>query len=240
MRSSFSCARRRRLRCLPSPAASSIRSRRSRGLRVDDRLDAALRDDRVHLLAEPGVRQHVDHVDEPAARAVQAVLALAVAVELAQDRDLGELGRQRRRRRCRSRPRPRRRCEPLIPWPPAKITSCIVWPRTASGLCSPSAQSTASVTFDLPDPFGPTITDTPGRELELRAVGERLEALDRDRAQVHQPPTSPERVEGLQRGLLLGALLRLALRRGRSPRPRPRRPRRSCGRAAGPSSASIR
>src|SRR5919109_1160459 len=27
--------------------------------------------------------------------------------------------------------------------------SCIVWPRTASGLCSPSAHSTASVTFDL-------------------------------------------------------------------------------------------
>ena len=31
VRSSFSCARRRRLRCLPSPAASSISSRRSRG-----------------------------------------------------------------------------------------------------------------------------------------------------------------------------------------------------------------
>ena len=31
VRSSFSCARRRRLRCLPSPAASSIISRRSRG-----------------------------------------------------------------------------------------------------------------------------------------------------------------------------------------------------------------
>ena len=52
-------------------------------LRVDDRLDAALRDDRVHLLAEPGVGQHLEHVDEPAARAVQPVLALAVARELA-------------------------------------------------------------------------------------------------------------------------------------------------------------
>jgi chromosome segregation protein len=31
VRSSFSCARRRRLRCLPSPAASSISNRRSRG-----------------------------------------------------------------------------------------------------------------------------------------------------------------------------------------------------------------
>ena len=34
MRSSLSCARRRRLRCLPSPAASSISIRRSRGLEV--------------------------------------------------------------------------------------------------------------------------------------------------------------------------------------------------------------
>ena len=38
----------------------------------------------------------------------------------------------------------------------------MVWPRTASGLCSPSAQSTASVMFDLPQPFGPTTTLTPG------------------------------------------------------------------------------
>ena len=35
-----------------------------------------------------------------------------------------------------------------MPCPPAKITSFIVWPRTASGLCSPSAQSTASVMLD--------------------------------------------------------------------------------------------
>ena len=34
VRSSLSCARRRRLRCLPRPAASSISSRRSRGLEV--------------------------------------------------------------------------------------------------------------------------------------------------------------------------------------------------------------
>ena len=47
------------------------------------------------------------------------------------------------------------------PWPPAKITSCIDWPRTASGDCSPIAHSTASVTLDLPEPLGPTTTDTP-------------------------------------------------------------------------------
>ena len=55
----------------------------------DDRLDPALRDDRVHLLAEPGVGQHLDHVDQPAARAREPVLAFATAVEPPHDRDLG-------------------------------------------------------------------------------------------------------------------------------------------------------
>ena len=61
--------------------------------------------------------------------------------------------------------------EPPTPWPPAKITSFIVWPRTASGLCSPSAQSTPSVMFDLPEPFGPTITDTPGPNSSFVGTG---------------------------------------------------------------------
>ena len=110
VRSSLSCARRRRLRCLPSPAASSISSAAVARLRVDDRLDPALRDDRVHLLAEAGVGEHLEHVHEPAAGAVQPVLALAVAVEPADDRDLGEVAGSSRRRRCRSPPPPRRRC----------------------------------------------------------------------------------------------------------------------------------
>ena len=53
-----------------------------------DRLDAALRDDRVRLLAQAGVGEHLEDVDEAAARAVEAVLALAAAVQAAQDRDL--------------------------------------------------------------------------------------------------------------------------------------------------------
>ena len=64
--------------------------------------------------------------------------------------------------------------EPPTPWPPAKITSFIVWPRTASGLCSPSAQSTPSVMFDLPEPFGPTITDTPGPNSSFVREGKDL------------------------------------------------------------------
>src|SRR5687767_7992923 len=55
--------------------------------------------------------------------------------------------------------------------------SCIVWPRTLSGLCSPSAQRTASVTFDLPQPFGPTITLTPGEKTSLVRSGKDLKPL---------------------------------------------------------------
>src|SRR5215204_3769183 len=55
--------------------------------------------------------------------------------------------------------------------------SCIDWPRTLSGLCSPSAQSTASVTFDLPQPFGPTITLTPGEKTSLVRSGKDLKPL---------------------------------------------------------------
>src|SRR4051794_36153205 len=45
---------------------------------------------------------------------------------------------------------------------PAKMTSSIFWLRTALGACAPNTQPMASTTFDLPLPFGPTTTVTPG------------------------------------------------------------------------------
>jgi hypothetical protein len=63
------------------------------------------------------------------------------------------------------------------PSPPAKIMSCIDCPRTASGLCSPSAHRTASVMFDFPQPFGPTITLTPGENTSLVRSGKDLKPL---------------------------------------------------------------
>src|SRR4051812_37108320 len=63
------------------------------------------------------------------------------------------------------------------PWPPAKMTSCMVWPRTASGDCSPSAHSTASVMFDLPEPFGPMITAMPGPNSSRVRFGNDLKPL---------------------------------------------------------------
>src|SRR5206468_12950569 len=50
-------------------------------LRVHDLLHAALADHRVHLAAEVRVGEHLDHVDEPAARPVEPVLALAVPLQ---------------------------------------------------------------------------------------------------------------------------------------------------------------
>ena len=63
------------------------------------------------------------------------------------------------------------------PAPPAEITSCIDAPRTEAGLCSPSAQRTASVMFDLPEPLGPTITLTPGANVRSVRSGKDLKPL---------------------------------------------------------------
>ena len=51
------------------------------------------------------------------------------------------------------------------PW---KITSSILAPRMARARCSPSTHRTASDTFDLPDPFGPTIAVTPRSKAKSR------------------------------------------------------------------------
>jgi hypothetical protein len=46
---------------------------------------------------------------------------------------------------------------------PLNITSCIDSPRKADAFDSPSTQRTASITLDLPQPFGPTMpTSCPG------------------------------------------------------------------------------
>ena len=45
---------------------------------------------------------------------------------------------------------------------PAKMTSSILPPRSARAPWAPSTHATESTMFDLPDPFGPTTTQTPG------------------------------------------------------------------------------
>ena len=50
---------------------------------------------------------------------------------------------------------------------PLKMTSAISPPRRALADCSPNTQRTASDIFDLPQPFGPTIAETPGRKFSV-------------------------------------------------------------------------
>ena len=60
---------------------------------------------------------------------------------------------------------------------PAKMTSSIFWDRTALGAWAPSTQPMASTTLDLPLPFGPTTTVTPGSMSRVVASAKDLKPL---------------------------------------------------------------
>ena len=91
LRSAFSL----RLRCLRTPAASSMKPRRSSGVACRICVELALPDDHVHLAADAGVAEQLLHVEQAAGAAVDGVLRAAGAEHGAADRDLGVLDRQR-------------------------------------------------------------------------------------------------------------------------------------------------
>ncbi len=157
--------------------------------RHHDLLDLALGDDGVHLLAEARVGQHLDHVHEPAARAVQAVLALAVALQAAHDRNLGEvdiegavsvvdhdldLGGVRALHPVRARE------DHVLHRLPAHRERRLLAERPQHGVGDVRLAGAVR-----PDDHGHA-----GAEVELGPAGERLEALHRDRAQVHYEAAS--------------------------------------------------
>jgi hypothetical protein len=57
---------------------------------------------------------------------------------------------------------------------PAKRTSSGFSARSSLGLSEPAAQRIASATFDFPEPFGPTITPTPGSRRTSTVSGKDL------------------------------------------------------------------
>ena len=57
---------------------------------------------------------------------------------------------------------------------PAKMTSSILAERTVRGPWAPSTQATASTMLDLPLPFGPTTTVTPGSNSRVVASAKDL------------------------------------------------------------------
>ena len=60
---------------------------------------------------------------------------------------------------------------------PAKMTSSILAERTVRGPWAPSTQATASTMLDLPLPFGPTTTVTPGSNSRVVVSAKDLKPL---------------------------------------------------------------
>ena len=76
---------------------------------------------------------------------------------------------------------------------PAKSTSCPVCARSWLGGCEAMAHCSASAMLDLPEPFGPTTTETPPSKRSSSGSAERLEAAQADGAQVHSRPSPSTR-----------------------------------------------
>jgi hypothetical protein len=187
----------------------------------DDRLDAALGDDGVHLLAQARVGEDLEHVDEPAAGAVEPVLPLAPAVEPAQDRDLAggqvdppvrvvehelDLGARARLH--------------AVPAAEDDVLHRLAADRERRLLAHRPQDGVGDVR--LARAVRPDDDRDSGSKLQARAVGERLEALQRYRLEVHRSLVLVGGVEHLERGaggLLLCMLLRAPRARSyRAPR----------------------
>ena len=181
LRSAFSL----RLRCLRTPAASSMKARRSSGLACSTRVELALADDDVHLPADAGVARAA-----PGCRAAGSESPL-ISYSLSPERNIRRVIETSvysigsapsvlsMVRVTSARPSGAR------PAVPAKMTSSILPPRSALAPCSPSTQAMASTTLDLPEPFGPDDAGDPGLQPQRRRGGEGLEALHRQALEMH-------------------------------------------------------
>ena len=151
----------------------------------DDRLDAALGHDGVHLLAQAGVAEDLQHVDEAAARAVEPVLAVARAVEPPEDGDLADREVDRAVRVVEDELDLRRRAR-LHAATAAEddVLHRLPAHRERRLLAHRPEHRVGDV--GLARAVGADDDRHPGPELHARAVRERLEALHGDRPQVHQ------------------------------------------------------
>ena len=156
------------------------------GLGGDDRLHAALGDDRVRLLAQAGVRERLEDVDQPAPRAVDAVLAVAGAVQAAHDRELGELDRQRAVGVVDDHLDLGGGAGLLAAGPAKDDVLHGLAAHCERGLLAHRPQHGVG-DVRLARAVGPDDHADARVELQPRPVGERLEALEGDRLEVHQP-----------------------------------------------------
>jgi hypothetical protein len=126
-------------------------------LGLDDARDGALFDDRIGAPTQARAKENVGDIAPPDMQIVDVIGRVAVPLKDALDPP--------------ALPRLLSKCISTLARPagfrspaPLKITSCMVSPRRCRAEDSPSTQRTASMTFDLPQPFGPTMpTICPGR-----------------------------------------------------------------------------
>ena len=153
--------------------------------RAEDEVDLALLHDGVGAAADAGIGEEALDVAQAADGLVQEIFRIAVAEDAARDahfvpvdaellRAIGEGERNFGEADA--------ACGESVP---LKMTSAISPPRSALADCSPRTQRTASRTFDLPQPFGPTTAVTPSWKFEDGFVGKRLKADELERLEVH-------------------------------------------------------
>ena len=162
------------------------------GARVQDGVELALADDDVHLPADPGVGEQLLDVEQPAGAAVDRVLGAARAEHRAADRHLGVVDGQGAVGVV-DREADLGAAERGLPAVPAKMTSSILPPRRLFAPCSPITQLSASTTFDLPEPFGPTTHVMPGSSRSVVADANDLKPRQRQGLQMHVASSSRRR-----------------------------------------------
>ena len=72
---------------------------------------------------------------------------------------------------------------------PAKMTSSILPPRSARAPWAPSTHATESTTLDLPEPFGPTTTHTPGSKSSVVLSAKDLKPFSVSDRRNNWPPS---------------------------------------------------
>ena len=169
LRSAFSL----RLRCLSTPAASSMNPRRSSGRA--DRIESSWPWPTMTCISRP-----IPESDSSSWMSSSRALSPLISYSLAPSRNI------------------RRVIETSVysigsapsvlsmvsvtsarpsggrPAVPAKMTSSILPPRSALAPCSPSTQAMASTTLDLPEPLGPTTAVMPGSNRRVVAEAKDL------------------------------------------------------------------
>ena len=160
-------------RCLSTPAASSMKARRSSGR--DSRISASLPWPTMMCISRP-IPESLNSSCTSIRRAFAPLISYSLAPSRNMRRVIATSVKSIGRRLSLlsnvsvTSARPKGLRSPA----PAKITSCILPPRRFFAPCSPITQASASTTLDLPEPFGPTTAQMPGSNFIVVAEAKDL------------------------------------------------------------------